>query len=110
MNVSNLRKLLKHEQSFEDNKKIIYDFSELCKKNDICLVFFLAPMSKEYRQMMSANYLRRTIPSIDLYKVVANRFFDCNTFEWNDEDFVDPDHLSDIGAAKLTSFLYDNLL
>lgn len=33
------------------------------------------------------------------------KFLDLNDYNFNDEDFVDMDHVSDIGASKITNIL-----
>lgn len=84
---------------------------DLCKENDVSLIFYRAPYVSKTTELCKSNYLReylreRNILYFDLEKEIP--------FDYSD-DFSDLQHLSNEGADKVTDFLskvilrlYDN--
>lgn len=92
----------------EENIKILDDYLMLCKKNDICPIMFLPPMTEGYMKYFSKEKLD------EFYRLVSNamdKFPDAifvdgwKIPEFADGDFCDADHLNLLGAAKFSTVL-----
>lgn len=83
---------------------ILADLIEYCRAKNIECIFITTPTWHTFRENMDstqyADMRRRTVELCDKYGVRYFDYFDDARF--NDEDFHDVDHLSDIGAEKLT--------
>ena len=89
------------------NYNNIRKIAELANKNDIRLVFVEMPCLKTYRELVDSTQVaisKRLLKQIDDdYKVEFYNFYDDPRFE--DDDFFDFVHLSDLGAKKMTAIL-----
>ncbi|MDC7293587.1 hypothetical protein NXH67_08670 [Butyrivibrio sp. DSM 10294] len=99
-------KHVKYEESHIENIKIIQEMVSFLYTNGVKPLFFITPYTKYYNQYIYSGY------KPDIYKVLDEldypvEFFDMNDFqdEFTDEDFLDSDHLNDIGAKKATVLL-----
>ena len=105
-------KSIKHTTTLEENSLLLNNFLDFCKRNDISLFFVTAPMSECY-----AKELDKDFKNI-FYNVLNNangviHLIDTNCFQkdfFNDDDFIDTDHLSDSGAKKLTEVILSEIV
>ena len=67
-------------------------------------------MSKQYQHCMNNSY-RRSIKEFGcFFNKVSDKFIDYNDSKYifENSDFVDPDHMSDSGAVKLSKLVHDD--
>lgn len=83
----------------------------LAKKHDIDVVLITTPSWPAYTSALDSVQLAEMYEGIeDLLKNEGVVYYDFLKDErFGDSDFYDPDHLNDIGAAKLTQILADTL-
>lgn len=86
--------------------KYIDKIIELCKKNDVEVIFYRAPYRSTENELRKANYLDkyfadRNISFVDLEKEIEYDY---------EEDFNDYEHLSKIGAMKSTDYLGEMII
>ena len=84
----------------------------LAKRHDIDVVLITTPSWHAYASALDSVQLAEMYEGIDdllkYERVVYYDFLKDDRFK--ESDFYDPDHLNDIGAAKLTQILADTLL
>ncbi len=96
----------------QQNLLFLTDLSQWCIKNDVLLVLFTPPAFETYRQNLNNEQLKMTcgysekVASEYANTIYLNLLSD-KTFDKN--DFYDADHLSEIGAKKL-SILLNNVV
>lgn len=94
----------------KENTNIITDITNFCNARNINLLFVVTPFTKYYREYsfngfkeafydILNNKAEGVVHLLDLYE---DAYF-------TDEDFNDSDHLGDLGAIKLTSFIQNVL-
>ncbi len=92
-------------------EEVINDMIAYCQNHGIEVVFVTTPMWKSFRENVDPEQyaeMRQEISKLRGKKGV--RYFDFYSSEqFVDEDFHDPDHLSDYGARKLSTILMDSL-
>lgn len=99
-------KLLKYCDTCTENKTIIKNIQKLCRDYNCKLTVFIAPMSKQYLMAMSDNYKEKSRELIRFLKYENISFFDFNSSGgFENQDFVDSDHLSLSGATKLSAMI-----
>lgn len=98
-------KNLKREISYKENLIYLNELANFCNKRNINLLIVVCPGTKQYRMFLSDKFKEifyDTLKSIDMELHLLD-LFDNDVF--CDEDFIDTDHLSDFGAAKLTKLI-----
>ena len=98
-------KLFSHKASIEENKEIFKDYIHYLHLNDILPIFVLAPFTPCYSKYILPE-MKESI--IDLLNTTNEEvhFVDFNQCSYFDEfDFCDTDHLSEIGAQKMSWIL-----
>lgn len=110
-------KFLSYESSFVENIDIVNSLYSFCKKNKIRFEIVFAPFSNEYLSNMSMKYVEKAITVKKILEEKCDYIVDMNnldldngniTFDNNgfsELDFVDADHLSDVGANKFRAML-----
>jgi len=94
------------------NAKYLENIADLCKWNHVKLIFFTTPARPSYYNNLYKNQIDCTYKVIhDLMKTHKNivylNFLKDSTFV--SDDFYDQDHLSEVGAEKLTKILNESL-
>ena len=99
----------KHTLSFVENSHLFNELSVYCQKNNINLLVVVTPVTKYYLNTLYSDFkdsfyqvLNESDGVIHLLDLIDNIFFEEN-------DFNDTDHLSDIGASKMTQLILDTL-
>lgn len=96
-------------QSFTENTYLFNEFVSFCTNNKINLLIVVAPATKYYLQTLNPEY--KDI----FYNVLNNADGIIHLLDLSDEssylteDFIDADHLSDFGAAKMTQSILSML-
>ena len=76
------------------------EFKQLLDENNINFKFITPPHTELYNEMIS-NKLKEDIRTFFDKLDMHNEYIDFNSFvQYNDSCFIDPDHLSDIGAER----------
>lgn len=100
-------KLRKHELSRLENDKIVRDMVEFLEKHEIRPIFVIFPFTQWYRKYIDSFYKK------DIFELLNSlpqqvELLDMNEIDgFNDEDFLDTDHLSLRGAEKATRLLVE---
>lgn len=90
---------------YTENRAVLYKIAEWCAKRNIRLVLYTPPAYHTYRDLIypeQLSMMRKTV------KEITNTYSDCTYADFLDDkrfvpvDFHDADHLSDIGAEKLS--------
>ncbi|PHR45588.1 MAG: hypothetical protein COA32_13100 [Fluviicola sp.] len=92
-----------------DEKKIeeIYDFLELCIKNNIDTYIFISPTYKKYLNKSEYHKILRKIQK--KYKIKVVNFLNHPEFIEDSKYFKDPLHLNEQGANIFTEMVIDTL-
>lgn len=99
-------KQMKYADSMNENMLCLKKLYEICQEKNIYLYFLNFPFSKEYLEGMSKLYKEKACNVQEQIKRYCDNYIDFNTlFQFEQEDFVDCDHLSDIGAKKISQIL-----
>lgn len=95
--------------SLDENIRLFNEFTLFCKQNSINLIVVVTPATKYYRNYFNDafkdvfyNILDEAEGEIHLLDMFEDPFFE-------DADFNDMDHLSELGADKMTSLILDVL-
>jgi len=100
----------KYQQIFQENIFILESIIQWSNKNNIKIMLFTPPAFETYRQNLNQEQLKITINTTsDICSKYDNCIYDNLLSDTNfvATDFFDADHLSDIGAKKL-SILINN--
>lgn len=102
----------------KDGKYLNYNLSALCdiilfcKKNGIYISLITTPTHPLYSRNVDAlqmSIMQSVIDSVSSkYNIPYHNYFNDNRFE--DADFYDPDHLSDVGAEKFSLILKKDIM
>ena len=89
-----------------DLLKYVDKIIELCKKNNVEIIFYRAPYRSTKNELRKVNYLRvyfeeKEVLFYDLEKELQYNY---------EEDFYDYEHLSELGAKKATVFLSEKIM
>jgi hypothetical protein len=103
---------LEYKEILESNIKSLNTIAEICRKHNAKLLLFTPPAYKTYYQQLDREQLDLTVKTAN---EIANRNSNCvyinlltdSTFRAT--DYYDADHLSEIGAKKL-SLLIDQYI
>lgn len=89
-----------------DLMKYVDKIIELCKEENVPLIFYRAPYRSTANELRKANYLETYFAEKEVL------FFDLEKeLEYDyEEDFFDYEHLSKVGANKSTDFLSEKIL
>lgn len=114
-------KFLCYESSFLENIEVVNNLYSFCREKKIRFEIVFAPFSNEYLSNMSLKYVEKAITVKKILEEKCDYIVDMNnldldnsniTFDNNgfsELDFVDADHLSDVGANKFRAML-ENLV
>ena len=100
-------RLYAHKESRIENGNLIEEMVKYLSERNIRTVFVVFPFTKWYNQYINPQYKE------DIYQLLDNldlpvEFLDMNELDYfTDSDFLDTDHLNDIGAEKASKVLND---
>ena len=99
-------RLMKYTETREENGIILRDIVDFLQENNIKPYFFITPYSKLYMETIEPKYRQDIFSALDELEVPVE-FIDMNYYAdiFNDEDFIDSDHLNLRGAHKATAVL-----
>ena len=95
----------KYQEIFNDNILVLNSILEWCKKNNINVLLLTPPAFETYRKNLNQEQLEKTIITS---RNICSKYENCNyynlLFDTNfvKIDFFDADHLSEMGAKKLS--------
>ncbi len=101
-------KLERCQLDYKNNLSILYTIAKWCQTNNVKLILFTPPAFESYRENLNSEQLSITVKTANS---IASK---CNNCEYYDflsdtafiaKDFYDADHLSDIGAKKLSKII-----
>ena len=100
-------RLLKHRETYEENITILSGMEEMCRDNGVAFRMVVFPSNRYYRHFLNPRLgdafeeqQRRSLSkNTAVLDLVEDERFDSIL------DFVDPDHLNDVGADKMTGIL-----
>ncbi|MEO1032381.1 MAG: hypothetical protein AAFX55_13295, partial [Bacteroidota bacterium] len=100
-----IRHTAKNSEAFEQNVKIVNKIINLAKQNDANVVFYTSPSYYTYAEKLDGHQLQKTLQTIK--EIILehdnssyHNFLTDSSF--NQNDFMDADHLNDNGATKFT--------
>lgn len=98
-------KLLRHAESYEENKAILNSFISLCNQKQIHVYILCMPQTEYYLRHLDPRFKQTYFAALDSIDGVYHfmDFHDTGLFQ--PEDFIDQDHLSSSGAKKTTSII-----
>lgn len=93
--------------SLYENVERFEKFADLCEEMDIKLWMVVTPVTKEYKNNLDKEYKKSFYDILNRIKAPIQLidFQDIDIFV--NEDFNDTDHLSEIGAKKMTKMILD---
>ncbi len=102
-------KNIEHILTFKENEIVLNDIVEMCAERGINITYLTPPATPDYVRLLNPKYKQNLYGMLDRvkYPIHVIDLFECEGFV--DEDFIDMDHMSDLGAIKVTSILKDFL-
>lgn len=99
-------RLKKHQASRDENGKIVQQMVEYLHGKGIKPMFVIFPFTRFYNKYIDAYYKKDIFTLLDSLPLEVE-FLDMNDFAqlFEDEDFLDTDHLNLAGAVKATRLL-----
>ena len=99
-------KHVKYENTHRENISIVKDMVEFLNDHGVTPLFFITPYTRYYNEYIFKGYKEDIFRILDSLEFPVE-LFDMNDYQDNfsDEDFLDSDHLNDIGAQKATEML-----
>ena len=98
-------KLLRHIESFEENKEILNQFILFCNQKKINVYILCMPQTNAYLRYLDPQFQKDYEMALDEIEGIYH-FIDFHEVDmFRAEDYMDQDHLSPSGAAKATTFL-----
>lgn len=105
-------RLCEHRNTYDENTKILRNIANLCHDKGVHFFMMVFPLNKDYRELINPEYrvhYQRQIDGIPVeYRPKCFDFSDISQID-SVTDFVDADHLNDIGAAKMTAIFLNTL-
>lgn len=104
-------KVIKSEKcqlDFNDNLTILNTIAKWCQANNVKLILFTPPAFETYRENLNSEQLSITVKSANS---IASKYNNCVYYNFLSDtafvakDFFDADHLSEIGAKKLSNII-----
>lgn len=97
---------INHHISYNENVCLFQDFVNFCNKRNINLLLTVTPATKHYLKYLNPEYKKNFYSTLEYIdgNIHLLDLSDELTFD-NSIDFNDTDHLSDSGAAKLSSII-----
>lgn len=104
-------RLKQHKETLEENLQIIMKITSFLSEHGIRPIFVIMPFTKYYNQYIDCNYKREIYQILDELAVSVD-FLDMNDYSeiFEEQDFLDSDHLNLNGAIKATKLLNEFLL
>lgn len=98
-------KLLRHVTSYAENKEILNRFISYCNQRNICVFILCMPQVDCYLRHLDPQFQQDYFAALDSVEGDYHflDFHEAALFQ--DEDFIDQDHLSPSGATKATAIL-----
>lgn len=106
------RNSIENQRKLNENLTTIDKFVHWTKKNKVNLLFVTLPTHQSYQKNIDNEQLRFTSKTIE---TICSNYEHCkyfnifNSSDFNDTDFYDGDHLSEIGTKKLSKLLNNNI-
>ena len=103
---------IKYKNTLRDNKKTLNSIITWCNNRNIRIVLLTPPAFKSYRENLNKTQLNLTIETAKKIDLDNNNCIYLNLL--NDsrfvaKDFYDADHLSEIGAEKLSKLINEKI-
>lgn len=97
---------LLHVESFDENKNILDEFVHYLYQNDVLPIFVIPPFTKEYCKYVDPKLKQDVLDMTDNLSDDVNYIdFNDNPDLFDDNDFMDTDHMTARGAAKMSLML-----
>jgi len=102
----------KYQEIFNDNILILNSIIEWCKKNNVNVLLLTPPAFETYRQNLNPEQLNTTINTTS---GICSKYDNCiylnllSDTNFVATDFFDADHLSEIGAKKLSVLINERI-
>lgn len=98
---------LKHKESVQENKVCLQEFVRYLKERNVNPIIVIAPATQEYLRYVNPEIKDITFEALDSIPEEFD-FIDLNeTNAFTEEDFIDTDHLNELGAYKMSRILVD---
>lgn len=103
----------KYQEIFKDNILILKSIIEWCKKNNVKVLLLTPPAFETYRQNLNSEQLNTTINTTS---GICSKYDNCiylnllSDTNFVSRDFYDADHLSEIGAKKLSELINEKIV
>ena len=103
---------VKFQNIFNDNKQLLNIFIKECEKRNIRLLLLNPPAFKTFRNNLKTKQLQITVETSEEF---ASAYDNCKYLNLIDhsnfiaEDFYDADHLSEMGAKKLSKLINEKI-
>ncbi len=104
--VNGHNKHINHLDTRKENGIILEEMVKYLHEHKIKTYFFITPFTKKYNEYIEPKYLPDIFKALDSLKYPVE-FLDMNDYGdyFDDSDFIDSDHLNELGAHKATAIL-----
>lgn len=100
-------KLIKYSHTNTEFESILRDFLEYLNEKNVEAIFVIFPTTSYYSDNINREYKEKLYKNFDKMKKEYNfKIIDFNkSYNFDDSDFIDVDHLGESGCQKLTKML-----
>ena len=99
------------ETKKEDDRDALLDLLKYLEYNSISPIVVIMPVTPYYKRFLDKKYIENLNEVITSFSdIVKFKVIDFNNgYEFSDDDFIDVDHLNEVGCVRLTTYLNNSL-
>lgn len=102
-------KNIKRNASFYENACILKRFATFCSQNKIHLLVGVTPASKYYLEYLDQDYKNKFFQVLNEIESTIHLLDLSSDSTFQEDDFIDTDHLNEKGAKKMTQIILTTL-
>lgn len=102
-------KLSRRQYTVQENERLFCKLADYTAKRNIRLLIVVPPVASFYRDRLNAEIQNKFYEILDKIESEIHLLDLTNADVFEDKDFIDTDHLNDIGAQKMTTLVLEVL-
>ena len=102
-------KLSRRQYTVQENERLFCKLVDYTAKRNIRLLIVVPPVTSFYRDRLNAEIQNKFYEILDKIESEIHLLDLTNADVFEDKDFIDTDHLNDIGAQKMTTLVLEVL-
>ena len=102
-------KLSRRQYTVQENERLFCKLVDYTAKRNIRLLIVVPPVTSFYRDRLNAEIQNKFYEILDKIESEIHLLDLTNADVFEDKDFIDTDHLNDIGAQKMTTLVLEEI-